>query len=345
MENLMNTLQLFLAKGVGLFGLGLATMTGCAALIGGGGGGTHRSDQFASGNAPEPTIATTVLSCVAKALPYGSGDAYTAQFNALARTAMPAAPVPLSPSATSVLCSTIAASDSFHAWAETTPAPSAAAVIRELAQATGAKAIAMPAMRLYARCEQDTRTVRDATGATVATIQENTQTCRMDRWKDVGLFLFSADGAVWYRSTKRAGISSNPDPEPQMNEVLAGIPATFSAPAGGAAAMAAAASPPMAAPAATAAPAAATPTPAGFAAPQGVGPQDPKIDSAIGEVAAQAPSDCKKYVKTVCRGVSLPDTSRLTMCSAYVRSINQVVQQQGAKAADACKAMLKSAPP
>ena len=89
-------------------------------------------------------------------------------------------------------------------------------------------------------------------------------------------------------------------------------------------------------------------TPAAYAAPAaqqgGVGPQDPKIDTAIGEVAPRAPSDCKKYVKTMCRSASIPDTSSLQMCSAYVTTINQLVQQQGAKAADACKSMVKSAP-
>ena len=35
-------------------------------------------------------------------------------------------------------------------------------VLGELAQATGAKSIAIPAMRLYARCEQNKKTVRDA---------------------------------------------------------------------------------------------------------------------------------------------------------------------------------------
>ena len=207
--------------------LGVFVLNGCAGLLG---GGPHRSDQFAAGNAPQPTVATSVLSCVTKALPYGSGDALAARFDALARAAMPSAPVPLSPAATGVLCNTIAASDSFHAWREWTPAPSAAATIRELAQATGAKSIAIPALRLYARCEQDTKTVRDASGAPIATIQENTQTCRLDRIKDVGLFLFSADGTILYRSTKRVGMTSSEDPEPEMNEVLANIPATFGAP-------------------------------------------------------------------------------------------------------------------
>ena len=222
----------------GLFVLGstgLATLTGCAGLMG---GGPHRSDQFPTGNAPEPTIATAVVACVTKALPPGSGSELTARFDALARTAMPAGAVPLSPAATVALCGTVFGSDSFQAWRETTPAPSAAAVIRELAQATGAKSIAMPAMRLYARCEKDQKTVRDANGVPIATIDENTQTCRMDRLKDIGLFLFSADGTILYRSTQRAGMGSSEDPEPQMNEVLANIPATFSAPAGGAGAMA-----------------------------------------------------------------------------------------------------------
>src|SRR5262245_3474742 len=92
-----------------ILGLGLAPLAGCAGLLEG--AGPQRSPQFASGNAPEPAVATTVLSCVAKALPYGSGDTYTSQFNALARAALPAPPIPLSPSATSALCGTIAASD------------------------------------------------------------------------------------------------------------------------------------------------------------------------------------------------------------------------------------------
>lgn len=322
-----------------LFGLGstgLTTLTGCAGLMG---GGPHRSDQFPTGNAPEPTVATAVLSCVTKALPYGSGDALTARFDALARAAMPAAPVPLSPAATGALCSTVAASDNFHAWRETTPAPSAAAVIRELAQATGAKSIVMPALRLYARCERDEKTVRDANGVPIATIEENSQTCRMDRIKDVGLFLFSSDGTVLYRSTKRAGMGSSEDPEPEMNEVLTNIPATVSPPAGGAGAMAPAVGAALVTPRA---PAAAYAAPA---APPSVGPTDPQIDAAVGELDASAPAPCKKFVKKMCRNPSVPDASRLPMCSGYVSTVNQLVQRQGAKATDACKGMLKSSAP
>ena len=100
----------------------------------------------------------------------------------------------------------------------------------------------------------------------------------------------------------------------------------------------------MAAPAAPGAP---TATPAAYAAPpapQGVGPQDPKVDSAIGEVTPKAPADCKKWVKAMCRNPNVLDSSRLQMCAAYVSTINQLVKQQGAKAADACKSMLQSAP-
>jgi hypothetical protein len=326
------------ALALALGGLGLAGAGGCAALAV---GGPHRSDQFPSGNAPEPTITTTVLSCVTKALPYGTGADLTARFDALARASMPAAPLPLSPAATSALCSTVAASDAFHAWRETTPAPSAAAVIRQIAQATGAKSIAMPAMRLYARCEQDTKTVRDASGAPIATIQENTQTCRMDRFKDVGLFIFAADGTILYRSTRQVGMTSSDDPEPQMNEVLANIPATFSAAAGGAVAAAPAASPAVAAPGA-----AAGATPAAYAAPaaqQGVGADDPQIDDALGGLDAKAPGDCKKFAKAMCRNPRVPDVSRLQMCTGYVSTVNQMVHSQGPKAADACKAMNKSA--
>lgn len=132
--------------------------------------------------------------------------------------------------------------------------------------------------------------------------------------------------------------------EEKKTEVLTNIPATFAAAAAPAVAATPAASPAMAAPAAMPAPAPATATPAGFTAPQGVGPQDPKIDSALGEVTANAPADCKKYAKTVCRAASIPDSSRLQMCSAYVTTVNMLVQQHGAKSADACKAMLQSAP-
>jgi hypothetical protein len=96
-----------------------------------------------------------------------------------------------------------------------------------------------------------------------------------------------------------------------------------------------------------AAPAAYPVTPAAYpapAAPQGVGPDDPKVDSAIAEVDGKAPADCKKFVKKVCRSASYPDANRLQMCAAYVQTVNQLVAQQGAKAADACKSMAASAP-
>jgi hypothetical protein len=257
---------------------------------------------------------------VSKALPYGAGGDLTSRFDALARGTMPAAPVPLSPGATSALCSTIAASDAFHAWREWNPPPSATAVIRQLAEASGAKSIAMPVMRLYATCEQDKKT------------------CRLDRYKDFGLFLFSADGTILYRATRRAGMGSSEDPEPQMNEVLANIPATFSASAGGG--MAAPAGEPRPPAAGRATPAAYSPP----AAPQGVGPNDPQIDDALGELDGKAPGDCKKFAKKMCRNASVPDASRLQMCAGYVKTVNQMLAQQGAKAADACKAMVKSAP-
>jgi hypothetical protein len=323
---------------VALMGLGLAPLIGCASFLAG--AGPQRSPQFAAGNAPEPAVATTVLSCVAKALPYGAGDTYTAQFNALARSAMPAPPVPLSPSATSALCGTIAASDRFHAYREP-PQASAMAVIREIAQATGAKSIVIPALRLYARCEQNTRTVRDSSGATVATINDGTETCRMDRFKDIGLYIFAADGSRLYSHTKRVGMGSDTDPEPMMNEVLANIPASVSGPSGGGVAAAPATTPTMAAPAVYA------PTPAAYpapAAPQGVGPTDPKVDAAIAEVDSKAPADCKKFVKKTCHSASMPDMNRLQMCSAYVQTVNQLVQKVGAKAAESCRSMAVSAP-
>ncbi len=180
----------------GLFTLaaGALTAAGCAALI-----PRRRAPQPCvpdgqRARADDPDDGALVR--VQRVRP-GAGDNLTAQFNALSRASMAAAPVQLPRSAESVLCKTIAASDAFHAWRETTPAASAVATIRELAQATGAKAIAIPIMRLYARCEQDTKTVRDArAGAPIATIQESTQTCRMDRTKDVGLFLFGEDGTL-----------------------------------------------------------------------------------------------------------------------------------------------------
>jgi hypothetical protein len=313
-------------------------LTGCAGLAAGlSGGGPHRNEQFASGNAPEPTVATTVLACITKALPYGTGDSVTARFDALSRSTMPAEQLPLSPAAHDVLCSTIAASDAFHAWREWNPPPSATAIVRELARASGAKSIVMPALRLYARCEQDTKTVRDANGVPIATIQENTQTCRLDRVADFGVFLFAADGTILYRSTKRAGVMSDADTEPAMNEVLASVPATFSAPAAPIAAAPVAAAP--VAPRAAATPAAYTPPPA----QQGVGPTDPKIDGALGELNPKAPGDCKKWVKSICRNPGAPDVSRLQMCMGYVRTVNQLVAQQGAKSTESCKQMAASA--
>jgi hypothetical protein len=312
-------------------------LTGCAGLAAGlSGGGPHRSEQFPSGNAPEPTVATTVLACITKALPYGTGDSVTARFDALSRSTMPAGQVPLSPAAHDVLCSTIAASDAFHAWREWNPPPSATAIVREIAQATGAKSVAMPALRLYARCEQDTKTVRDANGVPIATIQENTQTCRLDRIADFGVFLFSADGTIIYRSTKRTGVTSDADTEPAMNEVLANVPATFSGPARGVAA----APPVIAAPPPGPVAASYAPPPA----QQGVGPTDAKIDDALGELNAKAPGGCKKFVKSICRSPRVPDVSRLQMCRGYVNAVNQLVARQSAKSADACKEMEKSAP-
>src|SRR5262245_5633695 len=174
----------------GLFGLGLAAaLGGCAA---GRVGGSYRSQAFPSGNAPEPTIATTVLTCAPRELTPGAGDAVTAQFNALARTAMPSPPVALSPDASGVLCNTVAESFAFHRWRETPLSGSASVVIRELAQATGAKAIAMPALRLYPVCQRDP-------------VRWDRLICSVGRRKDVGLFLFAADGTILYGSTKEVG--------------------------------------------------------------------------------------------------------------------------------------------
>jgi hypothetical protein len=95
-------------------------------------------------------------------------------------------------------------------------------------------------------------------------------------------------------------------------------------------------------------------TPAGLTAPppgappaaqQGVGPNDPQITSALVELSSKAPADCKKFAKAMCRNPSVPDASRLQLCSGYVANVNQLVKKQGAKAADACKALAQAAAP
>jgi hypothetical protein len=189
--------------------------------------------------------------------------------------------------------------------------------------------------------------VHDSTGATIATINDGTETCRMDRFKDIGLYIFAADGSRLFSHTKRVGMGSDTDPEPMMNEVLANVPVTVSASAGGAVATEPAATPtPTACPTMTA-PAARSVTPAAYPAPaaaQGVGPTDPKIDAAIAEVNGKAPAECKKFLKKACHNPGLPDTHRLQMCTAYVQTVNQLVGQMGAKSADSCHSMAASVP-
>src|SRR4029078_11299993 len=132
-----------------------------------------------------------------------------------------------------------------------------------------------------------------------------------------------------------------PPRDPMMSEILANAPAKVSAPAGAAFAVAPAAAGTMAAPAGYPA------TPAAYqppAAPQGVGPTDPTRDAPVAAGRGNAPADCKKFVKKVCHSPSLMDMNRLQMCSAYVQTVNQLVRQQGATAADACCSMPASAP-
>ncbi len=129
-----------------------------------------------------------------------------------------------------------------------------------------------------------------------------------------------------------------------MTEVLANIPATFTASAASAGAGAGAGSAAAATNTATAGGFVPAAAPAAPAAPQGLGPTDPKIDSVIHDVNPKAPDDCKKFVKAICRSASIPDTSRLQMCAGYVATVNQLVHQQKGQSAEACKGLLKSAP-
>src|SRR5205814_325990 len=128
-----------------------------------------------------------------------------------------------------------------------------------------------------------------SSGRVIATIDEGSETCSMDRFKDIGVYIFAADGSRLYSHTKRVGMASSTDPEPMMNEVLANVPATVSAPRGAAFAVAPDAAAAMAAPAGyPATPAAYQPPPAA----QGVSSSDPKVDATIAGVDGKAPAEC-----------------------------------------------------
>ena len=316
----------------------VSAASGCAALMG---EGAYRSPQFAAGNAPEPTVVTTPLGCIASKLPPGSGRSFAASVAAIARSQIPAAPVPLSPNAETVMCKTFASGDNFPGHFDWNSPPSLAAVIREIAEAHGAKSIAIPAFRVYARCEQDKKTVRDSTGATVATIESNTVTCTEDRIKHVGLFIFAADGNMLYKSTKSPGIrSTRDDSEELIPQAFANIPATFTA------ASAATESPSGQTSMATSPSAMpAGPAPAAASASQGTGLDDDKIDGAVADLDGKAPADCKKFIKAVCRSPKIPDASRLQMCTTYVTTVNEVVRKQKSQASAACNSLIQSAVP
>jgi hypothetical protein len=124
-------------------------------------------------------------------------------------------------------------------------------------------------------------------------------------------------------------MGSSTDPEPEMNEVLANLPAKVSTPI------------PRTSPVMTAPATAGTPGPA---APAGVTPDDPQVAAALAAMDPKTPVACKNFAKSMCRNSNVPDTSRLTMCNGYVSTVNQLVKQQGPKAPEACKGLVTSAP-
>ena len=312
-----------------LLTLGSLTLVGCGAFQL---GGVKRSPNFATGNAPEPAVITAVVPCVHSSLPAGSGETSIARFSAIERSQVKAEPVAVPRATADILCTTAAASDNFH-FKEWNAAPSLAGVMHELALAHGAKSIAVPIIRLFARCEQDTQTVKNANGATVGTVELASKTCREDPTKYVGLFIFREDGTLIYKSTQAPGnpMGGGGDLEQSMVAVFQAIPASFST--------AASAEPQPA-------PDPAEPTNSVTAAeqpgPNAIAADDGKIEAALGVLDPKTPAECKTFVQTVCHDSRVPAASRVATCSGYVATIKQLLKSKRTQAVQACVAMSKS---
>ena len=310
-----------------LLTLSSLTLVGCGAFQL---GGVKRSPNFATGNAPEPTIVTAVVPCVHTSLPAGSGETSIARFSAIERSQVKAEPVAVPRATAEILCTTVAASDNFHFKNDWNASPSLAGVMHELAQAHGAKSVAVPIIRLFAHCEQDTQTVKNANGATVGTVELASKTCREDPTKYVGLFIFREDGTLIYKSTQAPG---NPmgggDLEQSMVTVFQAIPASFST-----------AVSPEAQPAPDATDASNSASAA--AVPDANAADDGKIETALGELDPKAPTECKTFVETVCHDSRVPAASRVATCSGYVATIKQLLKSKRSQAVQACASMSKS---
>jgi hypothetical protein len=248
-----------------------------------------------------------------------------------------AAPVP--EEAWSIVCSQLATSKKFYKdlvfGTDWKTDEELSGLVKQIAEANKAKSVLIPVVRSRTSCVEDTATVRDRTGATVATVDYGTQTCKEAPYADMGAFLLDPAGGILYKSTTQIALPIGPTDEKFVAKLLKDIPATFVDAA--VAEPPAVASPSAAPPATGPVSAVYAPSPAKASAEEQK-QADKQIDAMISDLGATVPDDCKKYARLVCRRYQGPPNNRIQVCKAQVDSVRQVARSAQGKAA--CTNML-----
>jgi len=308
--------------------------------------GAFRNPEFKEAQAPSPTVTTEVIPCLSTAHPSGSGALATSRLRGMLQSQVAKTPAALSAPALTIVCGQLATSEKFYKdlvfgtnWKTDEELHN---LVKEIADSNKAKSVLIPVVRSKTFCQEDQATVRDSTGATVATVDYGTQTCKESSTADLGVFLIDPQGGILYKSTTRIALPLTPRDETDVAKLLKDVPATFADASikEGAADPFATASP-AALPAATSAaraPAVAVYTPPAKPTAEQEKQADKQMDAMITGLGA-APDDCKRYARMVCHHYQGPPEYRVQACKAQVDGIKKLAASPQGKGV--CTNMLK----
>ncbi|HMF39621.1 MAG TPA: hypothetical protein VKQ32_02945 [Polyangia bacterium] len=305
--------------------------------------GAFRNPNFKDDKAPAPTVTTEVIPCLSSAAPSGAGSLATSRLKGMMYSHVHKTPVALPAPAWTIVCGQLATSKKFYKdlvfgtdWKTDEELHN---LVKEIAEANKAKSVLIPVVRSRTNCTEDQAHVRDSTGATVATIDYGTQTCKEAPYADLGVFLIDPEGGILYKSTTQIIMPISVRDETDVAKLLKDVPATFVDAAVAESPATAFAAPPAAmSPAAPTGPVAAVyAPPAAKANPEQQKQADKQIDTMISELAG-VPDDCKRYARLVCKRYQGPPDNRVQVCKAQVDSVRQIARSPQGKAA--CTNML-----
>ncbi len=172
---------------------------------------TFRNPQFTGARAPSPTVSTQVVKCLATSHASSDviADALTADLES--RTKL----VTLPPEERVQLCGELGTDSAVSTWSSdwNLGATIATPLARAIAKSSSAGSLLVPLLRTVDACDKNTCT---------------------EQGVDIGLFLFSADGALlWKGTAKRATtlqVFLKPDAAALAKDVLAELPADLKRP-------------------------------------------------------------------------------------------------------------------